>query len=249
MVAGQEVIVNDSEQVLDGALQDQSIQGAAVVAQTAEELVELDASAEPVVDEKFQQLMRELVAAGKKIIKKDEISVAATREISDVLELLATLRVDVMAKKEEALAKSAFIKQRVQALIDSGKVHIQQEEYEKSEESVQQYAQLLDSVIAEIEGELLVFKDFLNAEIEYAFAYLHESNNFDQFLKNRIAFVRKYVKNIRKDLNVSYSRYSFGFEAQMKRILNVENFVRYQASQEAAAHQAAITKTAAVAAE
>ena len=183
-------------------------------------------------DEKFAELVQQLAQVGRKPLSVASLNKGQQEKIVEILELLETLKREVSAKKEEALEKSALIKAKVHGLVSSGKVQIHHDEYMKSDESVQQYAVLLNNIIAEIQNEEGTFVKMLSGDLSrYVLVYLYESNDFGRYVEDKVGFVRKYVKNIRKDLNVSYSRYSFGFEAQLKRILHVEHFIRYETAQ------------------
>jgi len=147
------------------------------------------------------------------------------------------------------LRQSIFIKDKVASLVTSGKVQIHQDEYKKSEESVTQYAGLLDNIMVEIDSEISYFGLFLGEELPgQVVAWMSEPDDFIAYIKEKVRFIKKYVKSIRKDLNISFSRYNFGFQAQIKRILQVEVYVRYHENLEAqhqdrlAAHAATESK-------
>ncbi len=185
-------------------------------------------AADSAVSEEFTEMVKQLAEIGKKIIIAAPLQMQQRAKVDEALALLEELKKEVIAKKEEALGKSAVIKARVDDLVTSGKVQINRDEYAKSEESVQQYAGLLDNIVTEISNEEARLTEFLNPAIEFTVVAFYESDDFVACVEEKVNIVRKYVRNIKKDLNVSFSRYSFGFEAQMKRILHVESYIRYQ---------------------
>jgi hypothetical protein len=179
--------------------------------------------------EQYEQLLSKLNNEHKKVISVGTISDSEKVFIRDITNMLHVLRGEVEAKKEGAIKQSFFIKAKVQELINSGKVQIHEDEYKRSEESVIQYAGLLDNIIVEIDNELNFFGLFLADQTpSQIVVWMNEPDSFHEYLLGKISFIKKYIKNIRKDLNVSFSRYTFGFQAQIQRILQVEAYIHYQ---------------------
>lgn len=179
--------------------------------------------------ESLDDLVARLDAESKKIIEIGQIQPHVQDEIEKMVMLLAELKAEVFDKKSEAISQSEIIKDKVNALVQSGKVQIDQGEYERSAASVLQYAALLDSITAEVDMELAFFGLFFSdKQPQKMVVWKDEPNDFAGFVGAKSRYIKKYVKNIRKDLNVSFSRYVYGFRAQNERILQVEAYIRYQ---------------------
>jgi hypothetical protein len=191
-----------------------------------EETLELDQQKAALSAEEYQKFLVQLEQAGKKIIATKPLVAEELFLVQDLLNCLTQLQAEVLVKRDAALQHSTLIKDKVQALIASGKVRINQDEYVQSEESVNQYAGLLDNIVNEVENEMNFFRRFTaNAMPTQVVAWLHEPDDFNEFIKAKVKFVKKYVKSIKKDLNVSFSRYNFGFQSQISRITYVEKYV------------------------
>lgn len=210
-----------------------------------EESLELNRQKKTLSAEDYQKFLDGLAQANKKIISVTPLDAHDRNLVQEVVACLLELKNEVLAKRQESLRQSNFIKEKVNVLITSGKVQIHQDEYKKSEESVVQYAGLLDNIVAEIDSEINYFNLFTGNDLPgQVVAWAKEPDTFVEYIREKIRFIKKYVKSIRKDLNVSFSRYNFGFQAQIKRVLQVEAYVRYHEHLEDQARAAAEKKGA-----
>lgn len=215
------LLLNENGPEQNEAMQDQEL--------LVEDSLELNRQQKSLSPAEYEKFLENLAKANKKIISVVPLTSVEVVLVEEVLLCLSDLRAEVLEKRDEALRQSQFIKDKVSTLVTSGKVQIHQDEYKKSEESVVQYAGLLDNIVTEIDSEISYFSLFLSKEIPGSIvAWMSEPDDFIAYIKEKVRFIKKYVKSIRKDLNISFSRYNFGFQAQIKRILQVESFVKYQ---------------------
>lgn len=192
-----------------------------------EDSLELDRQSKAMSPEEWQNFVAGLAQDYKKVIPVVPLG-SDQSLISEILFSLSQLGDEVLLKRDEAVKQSQDIKAKVSALVESGKVHINQDEYQKSEESVIQYAGLLENIVNEITGEIAFFGLFSTDNApKHVVVWNEDPDDFLEFIKAKVRFIKKYVKSIRKDLNISFSRYNFGFQAQIKRILQVEAYIRY----------------------
>ena len=183
--------------------------------------------------EDYEKLANKLAQEGKKTITVKPLLESEKSFIADVLSCLKELKSEVLSKQHDAVGQSLFIKEKVSSLVTSGKVLIHQDEYKKSEESVTQYAGLLDNIVIEIDSECDFFNQLVSDSLPpLVIAWANEPDNFNDYVMKKVRFVKKYIKSIRKDLNISFSRYNFGFQAQFKRILHVVAYIRYHENAE-----------------
>lgn len=184
---------------------------------------------EPLNEAYTEDLNKQLDAAHKKLLPTEPLSEEAKKRFHESLESLLVLKEEILRKLDDALNRSALIKQKVDRLLHSGKVQVNEEEYKNSEISVQHYAQLLHNIVNDIEQEMNSFSALMSDKMpQYFIIGKDEPANFSDFIEEKMKAIRKYSKNIRKDLNVSDSRYRYGFDAQMKRISYIERFVAAQ---------------------
>src|SRR5579872_3851646 len=92
------------------------------------------------------------------------ISDQTRNKLIEVLDALGQLQQEVILKQMQAVDKNKQIKARVQVLMESGKVQIDQEEFNRSEVSVLRYADVLNQIIVEVEQERVFAHKLLSQE-------------------------------------------------------------------------------------
>lgn len=190
------------------------------------ELVNTQADWQQIEVEFMEKFMKENL----KQVPVGDISAPNRAKLSDALNLLIRLKAEVVAKKVGLLEKEDFIKSMVAKLKASDKVNIDEDEFNKTEKSVMNFAQLLDEMIAEIDADVLFYTKLLSdTPPTHVMAYKEESDDFKDHLEARITSIKKYAKNAKRDLAVSYSRYCFGFDVQMRQIAYVEHVLKHAA--------------------
>jgi hypothetical protein len=144
------------------------------------------------------------------------------------VQALEALKNEIEEKKQGAVEKRSLIKEKVQALCDSGKVNIDTTEFEKSDVSVKEFVGLLDRMIQEVDADYVFYKSFTENEPPATITVfkVEQRGSFEDVIKERIDMIKRYVKTARRDLAVSYSRYCYGFEAQIRHILYVEQVLK-----------------------
>jgi len=179
---------------------------------------------------------------------KKEITATALPEhvrvkLEEVLTTLRELGQEVILKQVQAIEKNKHIKARVQILMDSGKVQIDQEEFNRSEVSVLRYAEVLNQIIAEVEQEGMFISKLLRQEPgAIMHVWKQDADSFEAYVQARIKFVKQYIKTVKKNLFISFSRYCFGFDAQEQRIGYIESLVRNAVLSEAKAQEKQIAQ-------
>ncbi len=179
---------------------------------------------ELIKDEKF---LIQLAQSGKKVISVGVLPESLKINFAQLIEKISSLRDEILQKKEDVLTKNSLIKQRVAVLLGSEEVDVDQTEYEKSEISVLEYSGLLDNICAELNSEHISLTLFLSDKCpKHVIVGAHAAESFSVVAQEQINAIKRHVKAIQRDLDVSYSRYSYGFDAQLKRIDYVESLVK-----------------------
>ncbi len=149
------------------------------------------------------------------------------------VQALHDLKNEIAQKKDGALEKRQLIREKVMALCESGKVNVDQSEFDKSDISVHEFVGLLDRMIEEVDADYLFYNDLLSdAPPATMLVFKVEHGTFEEIIKQRIEMIKRYVKTAKRDLAVSYSRYCYGFEAQIRQILYVEQVLIRKGSAE-----------------
>ncbi len=142
------------------------------------------------------------------------------------VEQLKRLKSDVAIKKEHTMMLGMKIRDKVRSLVDTGSIKIDEDEFNRSDVSVHQYAKVLDDITAEIDRDINLYESVLQKNNGETFSVIgSQEKDFPAFIVERTRFVKKYVKDVSKDLAISFSRFCFGFQSQMKRVEYVEFIV------------------------
>lgn len=148
--------------------------------------------------------------------------------VNNIINALSDLKIEIENKQSDIVQKSMEIKQAVDALIESNSVDVDTAEYKKSEESIKRYTLLLQSIIGEISDEIQHYSSIITMQpAEFITVQGTDPDSLDAYLIEKTTFVKRYVKTIKRDLSISFSRYSFGFDSQMKRIKHIQSYLAH----------------------
>ena len=178
--------------------------------------------------EKTKQMIARWAERGHKPILFDPpLSDTSSRIIQDAQAQLATLKEKIAAIHATVNEQHTHITQRLGKLKDNPVLTVDTEN-KQANESVTQYSKLLDRIVQEVEYEHSQLQRYADLDTKTALPVpFHEPDNFDGFIRSKVNRVKKQVKKIHRDLDVSSSRYSFSFEKQCKNLENIEAMVAY----------------------
>ena len=140
-----------------------------------------------------------------------------------VIESLKSLTREVAAKKEIILDKKRVIKEKLDLLRSFKSITIDEIEFKRSHTSTEEYLKILEKMLVEVEQD----RDFYLSLIsdvppKTILVFKFETDDFGYHLEQRIKTIKKYIKTAMRDLSVSFSRYSFGLDAQINQLNYVE---------------------------
>lgn len=149
--------------------------------------------------------------------------------LKKIIEDLVSMRLDIFNKKVEIITKHELIREKITFLDASKKVRIDKAEFERSEKSAQNYTQLLDGIINELSGEIAYYNVFVSDDappIDKIPVPLQAPDKIEDYLALQMNGVKRYLKNVKRDIAISFSRYSFGFDEQLKHLVLVESYIK-----------------------
>ncbi len=190
----------------------------------------------PKTAEEREQMMQKFMQENLKKIMVTDLDATQRAKIEEAVQALSALRDEILEKRSGALEKKNIIRDKVAFLQASGKVNINDDEFKKSDKSVDEFVTLLDKMISEVERDIAFFNSLLDDKNrpEHILAFNFESDDFADHVANRVSGVKKYVKSAKRDLAVSYSRYCFGFDAQIRQISYVEYVLKHMKKDDSA---------------
>ncbi|KKQ32581.1 MAG: hypothetical protein US49_C0006G0032 [candidate division TM6 bacterium GW2011_GWF2_37_49] len=169
----------------------------------------------------------------QKIIYITEVSTELKNDLKESIYSLLILKEEVDFKKKFILEKVQGIKDKALQLSETYKFKLDEKEHANAEKSVNQYASLLEGISKEVERELVHSYMLLNEgenKIEKLIAPINGPDSFAEYVVTRTRWTKKFIKDLSKNLSVSYSRYLFGFEDQERRLTVLESNLKHYAS-------------------
>ncbi len=172
-------------------------------------------------------------AAWQKVLA-DVTKKIATTPLPDVVRqavvegiaLLDTLQQEIAATKQGSMLKRQAIRDKIEALKGHGKVQIDEQRVMVEDDDVKAFVKLLDDMIVELDGDKAMHQLFINPP-DREFTVLNtDPDSFAEFVLQRVDSMKRHVKIARRDLAVSYSRYCFGFDRQMKQLEHLEYILK-----------------------
>lgn len=179
-----------------------------------------DASKQEELEKKkkeFEALVRKLDAQNKKLIPSNDLPISLQDELVQGIDRLTDLRVEVTEKQKALLGQNKKIKDQIEEIAKAKKIAIKADKFAESEKSIEQYVTLLKNIEAEVEHEI-AYLQRLHALKEPTFIVVHKYDPFlyEEYIASKVLSVKRYIKTVRKNLDVSFSRYTFGLENQIK---------------------------------
>lgn len=199
--------------------------------------------------DELSDLLTKLAAEGKRAIYFiPPISEQTQKLIQAGLAPLEALKSKIETIRTTVIEQNKHISSRLAALQDNPILKIDGENKEANE-SVAQYTQLLERILEEVKYEEDLVTGYKNLEDETILpVWAHEPGEFDEYIKYKVGRIKKQVKHIERDLNVSSSRYKVSFDKQCAHLSNVEQFVAYNVKLQEAQARAAEKKESGAAA-
>lgn len=170
-----------------------------------------------------------------KNLDEAKLSQELQQQVEKALVLLADLRLMITEKREQIIKKRAGIDDKIESLPEPMREMLNTGEYARAGESVAQFVELLDKMIDEIDHDVKAYQLLLHHG--YSSDFLSSAKGMDEdgddasdgllvrgseamaeVLLHRITAMKRYAKVAHRDLSISYSRYSFGFDEQLKQL-------------------------------
>lgn len=199
------------------------------VLERQKEKVESKVSQELGKDKKIsvEELTETLQKEGKKLISVKELSQDTVDKLKYSLKDLEKLRSDIVSKIEEIVVQASTMQKKVQEIKTFDKIKFNEDEEKKSMQATQQYMLLLQNLLGEVTQQLQYFAVyFSDKKPEKIIVPQGESNDFSEYMFSQIKGMRKYIKNVSKNLNVIFSRHQVSFKAQINNLEYLERYLK-----------------------
>lgn len=178
-------------------------------------------------DQKQQEAIKDFFEKNTHEIELKSISDDLKSRIQRIFTDLNELNTEVDSVKNKFNEKTAELKDRLVGLAKSGKITIDKEEQEKNDKQLAVYEKFLNGVDQEVKSEISFLNDLLSENPPKTLrVFKGGSDDSNLVLENKIKTIKQYVKKMRKDLRISFSKYDFGLSNQIKNLIYLEAHLR-----------------------
>ena len=151
---------------------------------------------------------------------------------------LFVIQSEIENKQNLANDQNRVIGERITSLVKEYDIEVNRSHYEHFVKSIATYMQLLHDIGREFRDEIILCHHVasleepklydmpVNIDLEsYKWFLGHDALTEEEkqtLLLGKIQQVKRHIKTVKKDLRVSFSRYLYGFDAQMKQVERIE---------------------------
>ncbi|MFH1644354.1 MAG: hypothetical protein ABIA74_04230 [bacterium] len=181
----------------------------------------------------LEELTEQAEKEGKKLINVKELDSETMRRLGYSLTELVKLRNEVIEKIQTLASQKETLDKKVHEVKKTGKIKFNEEDEKKSLEGVQYYMYLLQNILGEISQQLQYFALYYSdKKPEKIIVPKNESDDFGQYISNQVKSIGRYVKNVRKNLNIIFSRYQVNFKSQVNNLDYLQSYLKIIAKEE-----------------
>lgn len=199
----------------------QDVVGSEVVEKISKELANQDKKID------LKDLTEILQKEGKKLIEVKELKQDMQNKLNYSLKELVDLRKEIVDKIENIAAQMEVVKKKIETIKKTGKIKINEEDEKKNEEGVKQYMFLLQNILSEVTSQLQYFATyFSDKKPEKIVVPKNESDDFIQYMSGQVKSMSRYIKNVRKNLNIIFSRYQISFKNEISNLEHLQQYLK-----------------------
>jgi hypothetical protein len=161
------------------------------------------------------------------------------KQFALALDDFVLLQKEIEEKMQLAFERNGSIQARIHRLVNDAKIEINQAHYQHFNESISVYMQLLRDIRTECAEEIEWCTQIIALDAPktiqvplafdadfYRWSLGHDALTDEEKVRvvnQKIEQMRRHSKVVRKDVRVSFSRYLFGFSAQLKQVEVIEH--------------------------
>ena len=178
-------------------------------------------------EEKKEKVLKEFMEKMTVELPFNGLTQNIKKDVVKIKENLQELKKEIEEKKDSVENQQNSLKEKLDKLVAEGKLKVNQAEYRRSQQSFEHYKKVLENIGAEVGSELNFCMSIASDVSPKTIRVMKSENqNLDNYIKSKIDWLKKYVKKVTKDLRVSYSKYNFGLESQLRNLGYLEAYFK-----------------------
>lgn len=193
---------------------------------TEEEAPKTDAEQSPADVDK---MLKAIYDQGKKIIITEALAPNLTTKQNTLINELLTFKKKIEEEQNTILKENDQVESQLENLKKNNGLRIDLSDKAKTEFSIHlaQYKASIGIILQEIDQQVAYCKHLLSLKPESLLAVDQNApNDFPGYVSYRIRGTKQFMKNLKKNLTVKHSQFSFRFEQQKKHLEYIEQVVQ-----------------------
>ncbi|MBU4269648.1 hypothetical protein KJ644_04375 [Candidatus Dependentiae bacterium] len=168
---------------------------------------------------KQEAFIKEFMEKNTKELAIPAISEGYKKEVYLIVNELDKIKREVEEKITSFVDLYKIIEKKLEELSTTGHVEIKEDDYKKSKDIFIKYENFLNQILGELLGELSFYSSLIAEKPLETIRVLKDvPDDASLYLLEKLKSTKKYIKNMLKDLRMSYSRYFVGFEEQIRKL-------------------------------
>ena len=178
-------------------------------------------------DNKNQLALEKFIKENTKELVLGDLSPECRLQLKKATKELELFEKEVEEKREQFSNQSKMRNEQLSKLEKMGALKIDQSNFQRSEIAFKEYEKLLDDILLEIKKELDFCSELSSEGSSKTVRVAKESTlNAKDYVNEKIKQLKKYIKKVQKDLRISFSKYNYGLESQLKELSYVEAYFK-----------------------
>ncbi len=178
-------------------------------------------------DKKQQEAVKEFFEKNTLEIELKAVSDDLQSRVKKVFLDLNEFKLEVDSVSDKFKEKTDELKSRLVSLAKTGQIKIDKDEQEKNDKQIDAYRNFIEDVDKEVNSEVNFLTDVLSDNPPKTLrVFKGGSDDSNLVLEYKIKSIKKYVKKMRKDLRISFSKYDFSLSNQIKNLIYLEAHIK-----------------------
>ncbi|MBD3231714.1 hypothetical protein GF322_03555 [Candidatus Dependentiae bacterium] len=173
-----------------------------------------------------KEAIEKFIQTSTKEINITNIPEDIKNELQKLIFEFEKLKNEIQEKKNTCTKQLQTLQSKLEILINSGQIKLDKKHFEQTQKELNHYQMILDHVNKEIDNELKLCKDLISENPPKTIRVLkNTTDDFIQFITSKIQSLKKYLKKMKKDLQISFSKYNFGLESQKRKLEYLKTYL------------------------
>ena len=177
--------------------------------------------------QKQEQFLKEFMDKNTKELKVTSISTEFKKEVARIIPELEKTQKEIEEKKQSFVKQYKTVEDKLDILTKEGQIKLNDKDFQKSRDSFKRYEDSLNQVLGEIIADITFYSNLIGENPPQTIkVFKNSTDDAAIYLIAKLKVTQKNIKNITKDVRVSYSRYFVGLEEQVRKLDYLSSYLK-----------------------